>query len=481
MTYEIMERARVDEITGGRSIAIAHWLRAYDQFHESTAAAAIASIGGAIPFTVPVDDRYADTGLARAFVAHGAQKEWDGHDRVEFQARDRFEQLITHSVDRRCWTHLMETLGFDQLLDRQAREELRDSLQKEPPAFTSENCASTFSNIWENRRDIYLRGIANAFSRLDRRFRSHDGFKIGARLILERALSEYGSWHNYDRRDTLHDIERVFRELDGKGPLPSESGIAARISDARRSQSTPYVIEGDYFRVRVFGNGNLHLWFERKDLHEAVNKLLAEYYGEAIGDGYNETKADDAPEFHLTPAKDFGAFMSSEAVAERVQTLAEVRKGERVLEPSAGTGVLAKVARDAGAAVVCIEVQPGMAHELRVLHGFTNVENADFLTMKPAQLGAFDKIIMNPPFDRGRDCDHVRHAYEFLRPGGVLIAVMSARAEYGEDKRHKALHKIVDQCKPAYGWMKWHDLPAQSFAHAGTNVNTVVLAIRKPN
>lgn len=479
MSFEIMQRAQVDEITAGRTAAIGHWMRAYDQFHEATAAAAAASIGGAIGLSIPMGNRHDDDSLARAFVAYGEITEWQGHERVKGRARDRFEQLMTHAVDRRCWTHLMEVLGFDQLLDRQARQEFRDGLQKEPPAFTAENCASTFGHIWENRREIYLRGIANAFSRLDRRFRSHDGFKIGARLIIERALGEYGSWNHYERRDTLHDIERTFRELDGKGPLAPDSGIVADIARDRRVMATPFVVEGEYFRVRVFGNGNLHLWFERQDLHEQVNKLLAEYYGEAIGNGFNDTKPDDAPEYHLTPAKDFGAFMSPAAVAAEVMKYAEVHQGERILEPSAGTGQLARAARDAGAEVVCVEIQPGLAHELGALHGFISVDNADFLTLTVAELGTFDKVIMNPPFDRGRDCDHVRHAYKFLRPGGVLVAVMSARAEFGDDKRHQALHAIVEQCEPAYGWRKWHDLPPLSFADAGTNVNTVVLAIRK--
>ncbi|MFD1960615.1 DUF4942 domain-containing protein [Novosphingobium panipatense] len=146
---------------------------------------------------------------------------------------------------------------------------------------------------------------------------------------------------------------------------------------------TPFVINGDYFRVRVFGNGNLHLWFERKDLLKEVNKLLAEYYGEVIGDGYGTTEAAEAPEYHMTPAKDFGAFMSSEAVAHRVIEDAQIGKGMIVLEPSAGTGVLAKAAREAGALVDCIEIQPGLAHELRVLHGFEDVRQADFLTLSP--------------------------------------------------------------------------------------------------
>src|SRR3546814_1986146 len=74
---------------------------------------------------------------------------------------------------------------------------------------------------------------------------------------------------------------------------------------------------------------------------------------------------------------------------------------------------------------------------------------------------------MNPPFDRGRDCDHVRHALAFLKPGGVLVAIMSARAEYGEDQRHKELHRMIAGCEAIYfHGRKWIDLPPGSFRSA---------------
>lgn len=479
MSFELMNRVQIDEITAGRDMAIERWLDAFDSYHRLTDEAAALSIGGAFALSAPMGDRYTDTALTRAFLAKTDHEHYDRetHSRTKTTAREHFAERMTAAVDRRCWRHLLETLGFDQLLDRQAREEFYSGLDSVPPAFTSENCAATFGHIWENRRDIYLRGVANTFAALDRRFRSHDGFKIGSRLIIERALGDSGRWwSNYNRRDTLRDVERVFRELDGLGPCPESMSITEQVTS--RPDHTPFVIHGDYFRVRVFGNGNLHLWFERKDLLKEVNKLLAEYYGEVIGDGYDSTEAADAPEFHVTPAKDFGAFMSSDEVAWRVMECAMIGKGLTVLEPSAGTGVLAKAARDGGALVDCIEIQPGLAHELRVLHGFDAVRQADFLTLSPSP--SYDRIIMNPPFDRGRDCDHVRHAFEFLKPGGILVAVMSARAEFREDKRHRALHEIVERCRPACGWRKWHDLPAGSFAHAGTNINTVILAIRKP-
>src|SRR3546814_12727470 len=123
----------------------------------------------------------------------------------------------------------------------------------------------------------------------------------------------------------------------------------------------------------MFGDGNLHLWFERKDLLVEVNKLLAEYYGEVIGDGYDTTEAAEKPDYHMTPAKNFGAFMSSEDDAAWVMQYAQLGKGLMEIEPSAGTGVLARAARSSGARVYCVEIHPGLAHQLRWLHGFDAV------------------------------------------------------------------------------------------------------------
>lgn len=499
--------ANIEDLTDGRDRAIELWLEAYDNLHRCLDLAGAASVGGKIGLVAPHDDRYAEGSLTRAFLASGTIDVFNrerGRSEPK-EARDEFARILTKGVDRRCWDHLMKHLGFDLLLDRQAREEFKASLESDPPAFTPDNCRATFGSLWENRRDMYLRGIANTFMQMDRRFRSHDAFAIGNRLIIDRAFREDSSWWvNDNRRDTLHDVERIFRELDGKAAIPLQygfetytdpetrarrylspdevEGIVGKVVQARVCGGLPLVVRNDYFRVRVFQNGNLHLWFERKDLLRQVNALLLEYYRPVEGDVGDGPSYEKGPEYHATPAKNFGAFNSSDAVAEKVMDLAEIAKGDRVLEPSAGTGVLARAARERGATVTCVEIQPGLAHELRAVHGFRDVIEADFLSLDPGLLGVFDVIVMNPPFDRGRDCDHVRHAFQFLKPGGRLVAVMSARAEFADDARHKALHELIDSVRERYaqpGW-EWRDLPERSFAHAGTNVNTVTLYLRKP-
>lgn len=495
--------ANIKDLTDGRDRAIEHWLSAYDSFHAKTALAGSASIAGAIGFGAPSSHNQGPSEkLTRAFLNAGPVSSYNRETgrSTEYPARDAYRHRITQEVDRRCWSTLIKNLGFDVLLDRQAREEFQASLQDSSPEFTPDNATATFGHLWGNRRDMYLRGIANTFMAMDRRFRSHDAFEIGNRLIIVRAFSVDSSWWVNDNwRDTLHDVERIFRELDGKppiamqygidrprrgepepiGPKP-EVGIVGKVVNARQDGNFPMLVANDYFRVRVFQNGNLHLWFERKDLLKEINALLLEYYKPVEGDVGEGPSYESAPLFHSTPAKNFGQFFSSEAVADKVIDLAELRPGMLVLEPSAGSGMLAKAARAAGGEVHCIEMQSGLAHELRALHGFQEVRTMDFLSMAPQP--RFDRIVMNPPFDRGRDCDHVRHAYGFLKPGGKLVAVMSARAEFGTDARHKALHELVEQGRNKWGGGggRWHDLPEKSFAHAGTNVNTVMLVLEKP-
>jgi protein-L-isoaspartate O-methyltransferase len=480
---ELATLADLGDLEEGRNRAIAHWLAAYDAFHAAAEGAGAASIAGPLSFHIPDAARYDQDGadLAKHFHAAGELEEWQGHDRIKISARARFERTVTRTIDRKCWETLLLKLGFDALFDRQAREEFRTSLNEDPPAFNRENCAATFGNIWENRREMYLRGIANVFMAMDRRFRSHDAFEIGNRLIIENALSEWGgSWNNYNRRDTLNDVERIFHELDGKAAPGWNNGICQQVIDEKRREATPFVIDGDYFRVRVFGNGNLHLWFQRKDLLKQLNEMLLEYYkpleGEVSEDG---PSYESGPVPHGSPAKYYGAFNSSEAVAGILMQKADFGEGFRVLEPSAGSGVLARAAREKGADVTCVEIQSGLAHELATLHRF-DTRQADFLSLDPADFEPFDRIIMNPPFDRGRDCDHVCHAFKFLKPGGTLVSIMSARAEHCNDARHKPLHDLVKRCWGERGRWAWHDLPERSFAHAGTNVNTAILKLEKP-
>ena len=112
---------------------------------------------------------------------------------------------------------------------------------------------------------------------------------------------------------------------------------------------------------------------------------------------------------------------------------AAIRKGETVLEPSAGTGALAAFAARAGATLVLNEIDPFRQRLLRAVFGGEvtghDGEHIDDLLQTPVLP---DVVVMNPPFassvDRSRDkhiaAKHLIAAAKRLAPGGRLVAIM---------------------------------------------------------
>jgi predicted RNA methylase len=164
----------------------------------------------------------------------------------------------------------------------------------------------------------------------------------------------------------------------------------------------------------------------------------------------------------------FEYFPTPAPVVAQMIAAAGLEPGMTVLEPSAGAGAIASKVRDAGATVHCVEFSATLAERLRAAGlGF---EIADFLTVTPRPL--YDRVLMNPPFGGQADIRHVTHALGFLKPGGVLVAIMSAGAEFRIDKTAEAFRKLVADRGGSID-----RLPADAFEASGTSVRTVIVII----
>lgn len=175
----------------------------------------------------------------------------------------------------------------------------------------------------------------------------------------------------------------------------------------------------------------------------------------------------------LDPKKaDF--FATPDALADRVVALADIRPGDRVLEPSAGRGAIALAVRRAhpDAQVICCEALEPFRAELAG-HGFELTDAEDFLTIDPVDLEPFEVVTMNSPFGGRADLTHVEHALRFLAPGGSLVAIMSAGAKFRDDKRARAFRAEVIDRRGG----RFEDNPDGSFLESGTGVRTVTLVI----
>lgn len=161
--------------------------------------------------------------------------------------------------------------------------------------------------------------------------------------------------------------------------------------------------------------------------------------------------------------QDFGFFPTPKPLVARLLDLADLEPGMSVLEPEAGRGAIAEdVARVAP--VDCIELLPDLADTIGRAGYARSLVVGDFLAAPPAPI--YDRVVMNPPFNRGADTRHVRHALGFLRPGGVLVAIMSAGIRFRTDRATAELRCRLDVIERN---------PPGSFKASGTEVNTVTV------
>ena len=70
--------------------------------------------------------------------------------------------------------------------------------------------------------------------------------------------------------------------------------------------------------------------------------------------------------------------------------------------------------------VECFEINSDL-HQALTLLDFQPLDR-DFLFATPRPM--YDRVLMNPPFSKDAYIDHVRAAYDWLAPGGELVAVL---------------------------------------------------------
>lgn len=144
--------------------------------------------------------------------------------------------------------------------------------------------------------------------------------------------------------------------------------------------------------------------------------------------------------------------------------------GLSILEPSAGEGAIADALKAAGAHVVCCEIDPESYKILRGKGHYASSE--DFLTTKPGPY--YDAVLMNPPFTKGQDIKHVTHAYNFLVPGGTLLAIISPAFQSNSTKAAQEFRELVTSQGEVLTTFE-----AGAFKESGTGVRTVLVKLTK--
>lgn len=239
-----------------------------------------------------------------------------------------------------------------------------------------------------------------------------------------------------------------------------------------------------------------------RSLYVAVNKVL-----EAAGGKWNRKAKSHVFEGNpveileniiltgeITTKQDIDFFPTPDNIIEQMLNLADIKDGDIVLEPSMGDGAIIKRLVDKFKGVIIGVEKDSLlkdaflsdtAFRIKISDTLqkywatpdhSRLHHMDFLKFTNSELApeGFDKVIMNPPFSKQQDIDHVLHAYSLLKEKGVLVSVMSTSFTFRTNKKSVEFKEFLESIKADV-----IALPQGSFKKSGTMVNTVLVVIKK--
>lgn len=166
-------------------------------------------------------------------------------------------------------------------------------------------------------------------------------------------------------------------------------------------------------------------------------------------------------------------FATAEPIGFKMVEWLQCNDNDRVLEPSAGHGA---IARFFGDNITATAVEP--SYELATRLKLNTTAEVKIQTFEELHIvNKYDGIVMNPPFGIGGKTaiEHLEKAFQHLRTNGRMVAIIPNGTSC--EKRFNAFMES-EIAKDAY-LRASYSLPGIAFKNAGTNIYTKVIIIDK--
>lgn len=216
-----------------------------------------------------------------------------------------------------------------------------------------------------------------------------------------------------------------------------------------------------------------------RNTYEAVNKCLENIGGKwnrkVRGHIFDSDPAELLDNLILTGEtvdlkKQYQFFPTPRVIADQMCDLAEINGDCMVLEPSCGKGDLADAIWERQPDFLLgIELNGLMARNLDLKS--YKCMYIDFLLYDSM---VFNRIIMNPPFSKQQDIDHIMHAWDLLSPVGILVSVVSESPFFRENRKSVEFRQWLSENNAEV-----YENDIGAFKESGTMVKTRIIKVRK--
>lgn len=211
----------------------------------------------------------------KGFLQEGYQR---GHSSISYdKTKDKLK--------KDAWLSVIEKTQLFSLMSIESANKLKKSFYGDEtcesagiPSFTFDNVTAFIDERQQAMPDMFDEKILEVYKILrpsnyyDLKTNKTSLFEgIGKKVILEWYFERKysgGLEIRYQKREEINAIQEIFSLLEGKGIPADGEKLYHKLSGAERADA----YNDEYFRIKGYNNGNMHLEFKRMDL---VRKIVA--------------------------------------------------------------------------------------------------------------------------------------------------------------------------------------------------------------
>lgn len=191
--------------------------------------------------------------------------------------RTRFELWL----DRKIWKMFIDKSGIKTIMSNKQIEKLQyDLYNMKSPVFNLENASCTFTSLSVNRADSFKNGLMDVLQSVSWDYKSNNPRCLGKKIIIDNAITVGKYSTRFNKTDTVNDLVRIFCLLEQKPIHELNNSVGIYIYEEVRTNNQQF--ETEFFLVKWYKKGTMHLQFKNETLISKTNDLIAKLFPSAL-------------------------------------------------------------------------------------------------------------------------------------------------------------------------------------------------------